>query len=137
GWEHSKQKDQPDQDDDDLSKETTFRLKANDTLEGKQRPNITGKPIRVNAHVAQWAAQGVIVSQGGNRQGYTLFARDGKAVFTIRRDGEQTEVVSDTVLEPGKPARLMGALRADGSVVLRVNKGKPAKGKAAGLLPGT
>ena len=96
-------------------------------------PHIAGKCITVTATIEPRGPSGVIVSQGGGGNGFSLHLKDGRLAFALRRGGKLTEAVAPKPLPRGRVA-VAGRLARDGSISLEV-AGKPvASGKAPGLI---
>ncbi len=53
----------------------------------RQSPQIAGQPLVVRCEVTQVVGNGVILAQGGNKQGYALYLQNGRPVFSVREDG--------------------------------------------------
>ena len=128
---HNDSKDEP------KTKSTVFHLKPGDKLDLGYRPALSHREIRVVANVAGWGKDGVIVSQGGSISGFSLYAKDGKAHLAVRNDEQLTDVESDATIEVGKPVHLVGMLKLDGMLSLRVGKQTPAIANAPGTLSHT
>jgi arylsulfatase len=116
-----------------FSKKTRFELQAGDALARTQAPYLPGKALLITAEVEDPHGSGVLVAQGGSAEGYSLYLRDSRPVFALRRGRQLTEIAGKEPL-PAGPVRLSVALKADGTVVLQVNGREAATGKAAGLL---
>lgn len=116
-----------------FSKKTRFELQAGDTLSRAQAPYLPGKALLITADVEDPRGSGVLVAQGGSAEGYSLYLRDGRPVFALRRERQLTEIAGREPL-PAGPVRLSVALKADGGIVLQVNGKAMATGKAAGPL---
>lgn len=126
GWRESDQAEPDSASDDADDKPTTggkWELKAGDTISGLDRPLIHHREIYVNARVAEWG-EGVIVSEGGSQQGFTLYAESSKAVFAVRSNGKLTSVSTETHLAPGQATTLTARLRQNGRLSLRIDKTK-------------
>jgi arylsulfatase len=80
-----------------LSKETRFALKRGDHLDREQAPAIVGRGLIITAKFDAAKPDGVIVAQGGNRHGYSLFLENGKLVFLTRVAGRPASVAIDGV----------------------------------------
>lgn len=120
------------------NKQLVFDLKQGDELKDDKRPELMGRAIRVDANIAEWGNRGVVVSQGGIRQGFSVYSDGGKAAFAIRRAGKLTVLKTEEPLEEGKPAKLVARLRANGIMTLRVNGDEPLRAEVeGGLLPDT
>jgi len=56
-------------------------------------PKIAHTPLTIVAYVRPASPNGVVLAQGGDRQGYALHFLDGKAAFDVRIDGKVTRVM--------------------------------------------
>lgn len=119
----------------DFSRKSRFQLHAGDSLTRQQAPFLPGKTLRITAEVEDARGSGVLIAHGGSTEGYSLYLRDGRPVFAVRRERQLTEIAGKEVL-PAGVTRLSAALAADGSVTLQVSGREVAAGKAAGLLTG-
>jgi arylsulfatase len=117
-----------------------LELKPGQVLDGDEAPAIAGRGLKVEATVADVPASGaggVIVSQGAQLQGWSLFVRDdGRPAFAVRRGGKLTQVDGPEALSPSAPTALAGELTADGGLRLSVNGREAASAPAGGgLIP--
>ena len=78
------------------------------------------------------ARDGVIVSHGGSAVGYSLYLKDGRAVFAIRNATGLTRIAAPDPL--GETAALEARLAADGAMTLSVDGKTVATGTAKGTL---
>jgi len=90
----------------------------------------SAKPLTVGAWCTPESGDGVLVAQGGESTGYSLYLAGGKARFAVRSGGELKVVVSDLKIEAGKRTHIAGTLAATGKLTVLVN------GKAVGQGPG-
>jgi arylsulfatase len=110
-----------------------FELKAGDDLLKAKAPKVKDRAITIDAEITKWAADGVIVAHGGTAEGYTLYLKDGRPAFAVRRLGEITTAMAKDAL-PQAPVKLHAALAKDGAITLSAD-GKPlATAKAEGCL---
>ncbi len=108
-------------------------LKIGDTLSGAQAPQVAGCPITITCEVETQARDGVIVAHGGIGLGYTLYLKDGHAVFALRRSKDGVTRITSPAAINAK-ANIQASIAADGTMSLALD-GKPvATGKAKGLL---
>ena len=110
----------------EISSEDSLRLPT---------PQIANRALVVTCEVtpASPAANGVVLAQGGQVQGYALHLEAGVPVFSVR---ENRELVA--IKAPAAPAgtfSLAARLEADGKMTLAVNGAVVATGKTAGLIP--
>ena len=102
-------------------KQTRFELAPGATLEQDRAPAIAGRGISVTATVtlAKPKPNGVILSQGGSRLGYTLYLDDGKPVFAVRNSSGVHEI-RGTEIASGKH-ELQARLSKNGKLQLEVD----------------
>jgi arylsulfatase A len=107
--------------------------KSGDNLKGEEVPDIAKKAIEITADVDGATGDGVIVTQGGRAEGYSIHVTKGKLAFAVRVDRTLTEITAKDAL-PGGHFTIQATLAADGKMALMVD-GKPiAEGKAAGPI---
>ena len=102
--------------------------------EEMETPQIAGKALMVTCKVTPDSPHesGVVVAQGGNRQGYALYLVEGKPVFVVRQARQlYTATATDA---PKGPFTLEAHLGKDGAMTLAVNGTVVARGKAPGLF---
>ena len=76
-----------------LSRKTHFELNAGDTRRRAQAPDITRRPLKIDAaFTAPENASGVVAAQGGSIHGWALHAQDGRLHFSVRRGGQALSV---------------------------------------------
>jgi arylsulfatase len=109
-----------------------FDLKQGDDVPKARSPQINGHAITIDAEVTK-AGDGVIVAQGGVKEGYTLYVKEGRATFAIRRNGELTNIATKDPL-PMAPYRLRATLAKDSKLILAVNGKEAASGYVSGLI---
>ncbi len=110
-------------------------------------------PTAMAVHVGGWvtpsSADGVILAQGGETRGYSLYLRAGKPCFAVREGGESIEMMSPTRLELGKRIHLIGSLDHlgyahvyldgvhQGSASAKILSSKPLEGLTVGRDAGS
>ena len=114
------------------SHETVFHLKQGDNLPRNKAPRVAGRSIDITA-VVSGNADGVIVAQGGERDGYSLYVKGGKLALATRHDGKQTIVAAPANLPAGE-VEISAKLAHDGTITLRVAGRNVAAGQAPGPL---
>jgi arylsulfatase len=109
-----------------------LKLKANARLPRDGGvPNVKDRGFTVTATIGQ-PGQGVLVGHGGTAHGWALWVKDGKPVFSFRRNGKLTELAGPDVLGT---ARVVSArVGNDGGLALLVGDHEVARAKAAGTL---
>jgi len=97
-----------------------FTGKATIALDPKNSPPIQNSPFYVRVICRPTEADCVILSQGGQTNGYSLELVGGKPVFYIRSGGAPFEVTGPAVVTGGWH-ELTGYLASDGSLNMRVD----------------
>ena len=80
-----------------------FALKQGDSLPQEEAPRIARQSLSIMATIRPDQPDGVIVSQGGSRVGFSLYLRDGKLTFAVRHTPGGAATIVAT------PERLPGA----------------------------
>jgi arylsulfatase len=111
-----------------------FELKAGDDLLKAKAPKVKDRAITIDAEITKWAADGVIVAHGGSAEGYTLYLKDGRPAFAVRRLGEITTAMAKDALPPQAPVKLHATLAKDGTITLSAQGKTLATAKAEGCL---
>jgi arylsulfatase len=110
----------------------TYDLKAGDDLPKAQAPQVKGRPITIDAEITK-VGDGVIVAQGGVAEGFTLYVKQGRATFALRRASQLTAITGKDPLPSGS-VRLQAKLSKDGKLTLTLDGKEIATGAAAGTL---
>ncbi|MES2460367.1 MAG: sulfatase-like hydrolase/transferase [Armatimonadota bacterium] len=95
-------------------------------------PQIAGKALVITCTVTTNSRDGVILAQGGDRHGYALHLRDGKLIFSVRRNKELSVATAQSVQE-GRFS-LEARLEKDGALTLSINGKIVARGQATGPI---
>ncbi|MBC8356663.1 MAG: arylsulfatase [Planctomycetes bacterium] len=82
-------------------KQKYFDLKTGDNLSQEKAPYIENRATRIEATIEQ-ATNGVVVAQGGDAEGYSLYVEGSKLVFAIRQQGKLTLVAAPESLDGSK-----------------------------------
>lgn len=98
-----------------------FRLQQGDDLSGPNAPQCGGKSVTVTASFNSKGADGVIVAQGGDKQGYALYIRNGMLVLGVRDNWKLTEAVAGEPLISGI-TQVTATISANGTMQLLVNE---------------
>ena len=107
-------------------------LKVGDVLDSEHAPQIAGRGISVSCEVEPGGHDGVLVAQGGVSVGWTLYLKQGHAVFAVHGTGkDMARITSPEAV--GEKAVLSAQLKTDGTMVLQLNGQEVAKGEA-GLI---
>ena len=96
-------------------------------------PSVAGRAIRIQAEITPQGTSGVVLAHGGDKTGYALYLKGGRAVFSVCVDWKRTTVTADAPLAKGRHV-LAASLGADGVMTLGVDGRTAASGKAAGPL---
>lgn len=94
-------------------------------------PQIVGREFTVTANVRHSKPNGVVLAQGGNAFGYSLYFKGGRPSFAWRNKSKLTVVTSE------KPAKGKVALRvhvSEKKIILEVNGKLVASGEIDGFL---
>jgi arylsulfatase A len=108
-------------------------LKAGDVLAGDRAPWIAGMEISIRCEVEKKGHDGVIVAQGGAAIGYTLYIREGRAVFAVHQVGRDIVRIKSPMPIDDKSA-IEAQLTADGTLTLVIDGKQVSTGKVDGLL---
>jgi arylsulfatase len=112
----------------------TIHLEPLEPLAGAEAPSIARLPFRFQAVVGDATRGGVIASQGAQVQGWSLYVRDRKPVFAVRRDQKLFELTAERPLGD-EPVELAAELQADGTARLLLDGVEVARGPAGGCIP--
>lgn len=111
----------------------TFRLVPGDRLKRNEGPVIGGKQFTVTANIDRWADDGVIISHGDEKNGYALFAQEGKAYFLMRWKNEYVRVGTDERLTTG-PHLIEASIGDEGRMTLTVDGKVEARRRPPGYI---
>ncbi len=92
---------------------------------------IVGKPITAGALVTPAGEDGVIIAQGGEALGYSLYLDDGRPTFVMRRDGELFKAQSRAAVPVNRAVHLVGVLDAELKLHVYVNGERAATADGA------
>jgi hypothetical protein len=95
-------------------------------------PQVANKALTISCDATPELPNGVILAQGGKEQGYALWLREGKLVFTVRVNGKPTSI--EAPLASGHVV-ITARLNHDASMELDIDGKTAAKGRAAGRIP--
>ncbi|MDT0689592.1 ThuA domain-containing protein [Salegentibacter sp. F188] len=99
-------------------------------------PDVTEKEIIIRTSVERSDDEdmsGVIVEQGDNNNGYSLYILDGKLHWLVKQDGKTYEAISKTVV-PKEKFNLIARLSKGGSMSVDVDGETVAEAKAPSLF---
>ncbi len=114
-------------------KQLRFELKPDDKLPGDEAPHVVNRSLTITARIETLSNNGVLVAQGGNTHGYSLYLKDGLLTLAIRRGGKQWLTACNEKL-PAAPLTVSATLSKDGQVALKANEKTLATGKFPGGL---
>lgn len=115
------------------SAEPVGQWKSGDAFEDDQAPQIASRAFTISARVDAATPAGVILSQGGSQQGYSLHVQDGKLALSVRVAKQLSTVISTEAL-PAGVHQVEAGVAADGAVTLKVDGKKTGEGKLASLI---
>ena len=101
-----------------------WKVKLGDVFGGGNAPRIADRPFQVSATVEGDALSGIVVAQGGEVVGYSLYIDDGNCVFSVRLSGNELHRVKTPVGK--KKSTIRAGIDAKGVLTLRVNDGEIA-----------
>ena len=102
-------------------------------LKKSELANPTGLAISVSARIKAVGSDGVIIAQGGQTQGFSLYLKEGRPCFAIRAGGRGVPVTAKKRLPTGW-ADLKATLSKTKEITIFVNGEKWAAGKVSGLV---
>lgn len=77
------------------SSKRRYVLQQGADLSGQNAPVVGGRGVVISAAFENKGADGVIVAQGGDKQGYALYVRDGQLVLAVRNNWKLTEAIAN------------------------------------------
>lgn len=119
--------------DGDGSAATTFDLQPGQTLAGASAPRVQRTAFTVTGTIRATKPDGVIVSQGGTRVGWSLYLAAGKLCFVARAKGTPVVVTSDRPV-PYDPVAIEARFGKDGAIKLFIAGQLVGEGRAEGPL---
>lgn len=98
-------------------------------------PDVAGKEINIRMIIskAEDPLEGVLVAQGNNTNGYSLYIVGEALYFVVAQDEKQTIISSKKAL-PEEQFIIDASLTEDGSMSLKINGEEIGKGKTKGLF---
>ena len=98
-------------------------------------PDVAGKEINLRMIIskAEDPLEGVLVAQGNNTNGYSLYIVGDALHFVVAQDEKQTIISSKKAL-PEEQFIIDASLTEDGSMSLKINGEEIGKGKTKGLF---
>jgi len=105
-----------------------FKLKQGDSLKRENAPFIENRGFTVNVDIALQGDSGVLISQGGNSSGWSLYLQRGILTFAVRRDGALKSISSSKPISE-LSGHVSVSLAKNGQATLSWNSVDIAKGK--------
>lgn len=81
-----------------VNNQTKWRLKGDAELSREESPNIKNAGIDITVELEEVKGDGVLVSQGGTREGYSLYVKDDKLTFVVVRNRKTDIIQADSGL---------------------------------------
>jgi hypothetical protein len=99
-------------------------------------PDVAGKEIAIRMIISkdEDPLEGVLVAQGNNTNGYSLYVVGDALYYVVAQDEKQTILSSKKAL-PEEQFTIDATLVEDGTMSLKINGEEIAKGKTKGLFP--
>jgi len=104
-----------------------------DVLSAEDAPQVANHALVVSAEIELAGANGVIIAQGAQSNGYALYLKDGKIAFALRSAGQLTTLIASEPLGSGH-FNVEARLAADGGISIIVNSKQTVSGHAPGLI---
>ena len=98
------------------------KVRIGDVFGSGNAPRIANRPFCISATVEGDELSGIVVAQGGEVVGYSLYIKDGNCVFSVRLSGSELHRVK-TPIGKGK-LTIRAGLDANGTLTLQVNDGE-------------
>ena len=117
----------------DPRRKRVYRLAQDEDLSGEKAPRYAGKQVSISTTFDRKNGDGVIVAQGGDKQGYALYIRDGRLVLGVRDHWKLTEAVSGEPLDAGV-SDVVATIGRKGEMEVFVDGKLVAKADAACVL---
>ena len=108
--------------------------KNGDVVSNMVAPKVAGIGFEISAEIDPTGLSGAIITQGGAKQGYALYLKEGKLTFSVRENGKTTTIAANDPLGKGH-FTVLARIQKDGTLALLVDGRHVAAGKAAGPIP--
>lgn len=112
-----------------------FTLHANDRLTGARVPRLAGHGFSITATVDAEQQDGVIIAQGGPKNGYSLYVQSGELCFSVRNERVLTTISCGKF--PTGEHTITASWGKEGDLALALDGGQVATGKVEGPIPTT
>ncbi len=100
------------------------KIKLGDEFQSRRAPKIAGRAFRISATVKGDEISGIVLAQGGELVGHSLYVKDGNCTFSVRLSGSKLHRVK-APLGNGK-SKILARLDSKGVLTLQVNDGEAA-----------
>ncbi len=107
-----------------------FTFSAGENLTGDAAPHVAGRSLAITAVIDTGQKDGVIISQGGDWHGYTLYVQGGELFFAVRRDQTLTIVPGGKIA--GGRRTITATWKKEGDLDVAMDGRSLATGKAEG-----
>ena len=98
--------------------EIRVETRATNLQRRKTAPATGGRAFQISAEIQEFKSDGVIVAQGGTAEGFTLYVKDAKPMFAIRRGGKNFRKSPQRRSSRRRRSSLEAALENDGTMTL-------------------
>lgn len=102
-----------------------FDLQKGDDLSGTEAPVYEKKRVTITATIENTGSDGVIIAQGGDKQGYALYVRNKKLILAVRDNWKLTEAITEDDLKLGSLS-IVGRISKNGKIELSIDGNKVA-----------
>ena len=92
------------------------------------------RPFTIRATITTGAGKGVILAQGGHRDGYSIYLKDGHLHFALRQKQQLIVARDEQPFPLNRPVKIMAELRADLMMALTVEGEEAATVELTDLL---
>ncbi|MBN1901905.1 arylsulfatase [Candidatus Sumerlaeota bacterium] len=122
-----------DESDEPESSENIFELKQGDELTRKKGPMVKERDVTITAEILEHGAEGVIIAQGGLAHGYSLYMKNGRIHFAIRKNDELTTIEAKESL-PKAPVTVTAKIEKNGAIRIMLDNKELAFSPKGGPL---
>lgn len=109
------------------------KVRTGDVFPANRAPDVSRSTFAVTATVDSENPAGVIIAHGGSVVGYSLYVKEGQAVFAVRLDDSRV-VRAKVPLEAGK-SEIVARVDREGDLRITVNENDSGKAGSSALLP--
>lgn len=104
-------------------------------IPAQSAPDVAGKEITIRGTVTKRgddAVDGILMAQGGNKNGYALYAGEGNLYMLVNQNGKSSTISAPQPKDEG--FKVVAQLKQGGAMALQIDGQTVAQGKAAGLF---